>query len=254
MKRTETFTRSVCNLDVFLLIFAVVLWSSDSSALQCKNLFSYPRRITPLAQSNVVRLTQGAIDLVYKIFPPGESHRAYAEAESLRMFRDILRTAQQTDGLNLQLKVVDSARVTSRNEYGVMDFGPYNWLRTGRRLSASITPFVFGRELIKILDDPAVSVSEKQAITEQISADIEKIAQWLQDHPEYRYRNRRVEILELDHGEVYDFTSNDGTFHFEYKNWYLVLSGSRKKIVVGLNPVYNFMRSETGEFTLFDPL
>jgi hypothetical protein len=254
LKPTETFTRSVYSLDVLIVVFVITLWGVDSSALQCKNVFAHRREITPLAQSNVVRFTQGAIDFVYKIFPPGEAYRASAEAESLRMFRHLLQTAEQTDGFNLRLKVVDSARVTSRNEHGVMDFGPQSWLRSGRRLSASITPFVYGREVIKILDDPNVSIDEKQAITDTITAEIEHLAQWLNDHPEYRYRNRRVEILDLDRGDVYDFTSKDGTFYLEYKNWFLVLSGSQEKIIVGLNPVFNFMRSDSGNFILFDPL
>ncbi len=240
LKFTETITRTV--------FFLVMLWAPPVEARQCKIFFTAQPQIIPLPQANVIRVVLGASDHVYKIFHPGENYRATAEAESLRMFRDILKTS----GLNLHLKVVESARVTSQNEYGVMDYGP--WRANGVRLSASVTPFVKGREVIQILDDPAVQISEKQQLVEMILAEIEQVVRWVETHPEYRFKNRTVKITDLDRGDVYDFVSSDGTFSYDYTNRFFALAGSRDRVITGLNPVFNWILTESGDFVLIDPL
>ncbi len=240
LKTAETITRTV--------IFLVTLWTLPAEALQCKSLFGSRRIITPLSQANVIRTTLGSSDQVYKVFPPGEQHLARAEAESLRMFKHLL----QTSGLNLRIKVVDSARFTAVNERGVLDFSPYAPSRNGLRPTAIVTPFVQGQEVIKILNRPEVTAVEKQAMVNLILADIETLVQWVQNHPEYRYKNQKVQVEDWDHAENFDFTSENKAYHLLYKNWFFVLSGD-ESVVVGLNPVSNWMQTKDGSFVLFDP-
>ena len=241
MRRAETFT-----LSVFIL---ASLWSGTSEALQCKSLFAQRRQITPLEQSNVIRVTQGAFDYVYKLFRPGEAHLANLEAESLRMFQDIL----QKSALNLRLKTVISARVTSRNEYGFMDFGPYGWLRSGLRRSALVTPFVQGQEVARFLEDPSFSIQDKKTVLDQILGDRNQLVEWLEDHPNYRFKGKPIIVHKLENGDVYEFPSKDGVLVYEYSSRMLQVETQGETIAVALDGISNMIYTADGDYILFDP-
>lgn len=132
----------------------------------------------------------------------------------------------------------------------MLDFSPYPPSRNGLRPTAVVTPFVQGQEVIKTLNRPEVTAAEKQAMVDVILADIEKLVQWVRTHPEYRYKNHEVHVEDLDNAEFFDFTS--ANYHLEYRNWFFVLLGD-ESVVVGVNPVYNWMQTKDGDFVLFDP-
>jgi hypothetical protein len=244
--------KSCIYLKILFLIFCLDGIEAKAQS-SCRELFSLTAatpKITPLgSQEGVVyRVKSSDTDLVYKVFE--ELGDPEHEVETLHFLKELLDQVRPA-----RLKVVDHVRLVTENEFGIWDVATEDPRR--RHLPTYVHDFAPGKDINAILMDNKLSIITKKKILTEVQSEFDQIVDWLERHPQFRYRGYPVTYEVIEEG-LTPIASLEGTFPVPLRI-YVFATKFPIPGTEGLTPQAfvaasgNTTLAPNGNFIIFDP-